>query len=90
MDLEGKTVAVLKGDVYTAGFQELIRQFHITVNIVEVNQVSEIFKAIATGRVEAGVAANVTGILNETAHNVERTPIIFTPVKIRVWCQPEQ
>jgi PAS domain S-box-containing protein len=82
MDLEGKTIGMLKGSVYSGGFLELIKQFHVTAKAVEMNQVSDVFKAVDTGKVDAGVTGNIPGILNETGHNVERTPIIFTPVKL--------
>ncbi|GFO67507.1 hypothetical protein GMLC_10860 [Geomonas limicola] len=82
MDLEGKTVCGLKGSVYTAGFLDLARQFQLKVKLLEVNQVSEVFKAVESGRADAGVTSNIPGILNEDAHLVERTPIIFSPVKL--------
>jgi len=83
MDLEGKTVSGLKGSVYSAGFLELIKQFQLKkVNFVELDQVSEIFQSVESGKADAGVTSNIPGILNEAAHSVDRTPIIFTPVKL--------
>lgn len=82
LDLEGKTVSVLKGDVYSIGFQELVRQFNINVKLREVEQPSDVFKAVDSGAVEAGVNGNLYGILNDTGRRVEQTPIIFTPVKL--------
>lgn len=81
LDLEGKTVAVLKGSIFTAGFQELLQQFAISVNLLEMQEINDIFEALDSGHAEAGVTANIYGILNARAFNVEWTPVIFTPVK---------
>lgn len=82
MDLQGKTVCGLKGSVYSEGFLELTRQFQIKVTFLEMDQLSDIFKAVESGQADAGVTSNIPGILNEDAHRVERTPIVFTPVKL--------
>jgi PAS domain S-box-containing protein len=82
MDLEGKTVSGLKGSVFSAGFLELIKQFQIKVKFLEAEQMSDVFQAVDSGKAEAGVTSNIPGILNEAAHMVDRTPIIFTPVKL--------
>ncbi len=82
MDLNGKSVSVLKGSVFATGFQELVKQFNIHVQILEMNQVSDVFTAVDSKKAEAGVTANISGILNEAGHSVERTSIIFSPVKL--------
>ena len=82
MDLEGKTVSALKGSVYSAGFQELVKQFHINVKMLDANQMTDVFKAVDSGKAQVGATSNILGILNETGHEVERTPIFFTPVKL--------
>jgi signal transduction histidine kinase/ABC-type amino acid transport substrate-binding protein/CheY-like chemotaxis protein len=82
LDLEGKSVSALKGDVYLTGFKELVRQFNVNVKIQEVDQYSEVFKAVESGAVAAGVNGNLYGMLNDTGLNLEQTPIIFTPVKL--------
>ena len=82
MDLEGKTVSGLKGSVFSYGFLDLIKQFQIKVKFLELDQMSDVFKSVDTGKADAGVTSNIPGILNEAAHLVDRTPIIFTPVKL--------
>lgn len=82
LDLEGKTVSALKGDVYLAGFLELIRQFNVHVKIEEVDKYSKVFKAVESGAVAAGVAGNLYGILNEDGRKTDQTPVIFSPIKV--------
>ncbi len=81
-DLEGKTVSILKGSMLPAGFQELINQFNIHVTMKEMDQASEVLASVVSGSADAGVAANLSGILNKAWQKVERTPIIFTPSKL--------
>ena len=82
MDLKGKTVTVLKGSVYHEGFQELVKKFQIPVTILEMSQASDVLASVASGKADAGVAANLSGILNEAWQQLERTPIIFSPVRL--------
>ena len=82
LELEGKSVSALKGDVYLTGFLDLVRQFNVNVKIEEVDQYSKVFKAVESGAVTAGVAGNLYGILNENGRRAEQTPIIFAPIKV--------
>jgi PAS domain S-box-containing protein len=82
LELEGKSVSALKGDVYLTGFKELLRQFNVNVKIQEVDQYSKVFKAVESGSVTAGVAGNLYGLLNENGRRAEQTPIIFAPIKV--------
>ena len=82
LDLEGKKVSALKGDVYLTGFRELVRQFNLNVEIKEVDQYATVFKNVESGAVAAGVSGNLYGILNENGRRVEQTPVIFSPIKV--------
>ena len=82
MDLDGKRVCGLKGSVFSAGFLELVKQFQIKVKFIETDQMSDVFKSVDSGKADAGVTSNIPGILNEASYLVDRTPIIFTPVRL--------
>jgi len=81
-DLEGKKVSILKGSLYPTGFQELAENFHIHVTIKEMNTSNEVLASVVSGSADAGVAPNLSGILNKSWQKLERTPIIFTPLKL--------
>ena len=49
LELEGKSVSALKGDIYLTGFRELAKQFNVNVKIQEVDQYPEVFKAVESG-----------------------------------------
>jgi PAS domain S-box-containing protein len=82
LELEGKSVSALKGDVYLTGFRDLVRQFNVNVKVEEVDQYSKVFIAVESGAVTAGVAGNLYGILNENGRRAEQTPVIFAPIKV--------
>ena len=82
LELDGKSVSALKGDVYLTGFLELVKQFNIHVKIQQLDKYSNVFKAVESGAVAAGVAGNLYGILNEDGRRAEQTPVIFSPVKV--------
>lgn len=82
MDLDGKRITVLKGSLYTHNFQELLKQFNIKAQIIEKTEINEIFESIDTGEAHGGINANLAGIQFESQYDVDRTPIVFSPVKL--------
>ncbi len=83
-DLENKTVAVLKDDIYSIKFKQLLHQFGVNVFYVDKNKYSDIFQAIEENKVEAGVSSHIAGFEIENDYDTERTQIFFAPVKLRI------
>jgi PAS domain S-box-containing protein len=83
-DLEGMTVGALKGSIYTQGFRELLDQFGIHAEILELGEYTEVFAAIKDGRCQAGINSQSYGTSIEGNYNLERTRIFFSPVKLRL------
>ena len=81
-DLAGKKIAVLKGDIYAAGFRALIEPFRVKVELVEKENYQEIIDAINNKEVDAGVAGQLNGSRFTANYPIESTPIIFTPVRL--------
>ncbi|MFZ5427601.1 MAG: PAS domain S-box protein [Thermodesulfobacteriota bacterium] len=82
-DLDGKRVAALEGSVYTKEFQSLAGQFDIAFTLVPVREYAEGMELLSRGLVDVAVCTNVFGTLLEDRHDVERTSIVFAPIKIR-------
>ncbi len=83
-DLKGKSVAILKDDVYTEPFVDLITSFELYPGIQFFESYEEIFKALSEGKVDAGVVNRLYEAININRFpSVEATPIVFSPVKIR-------
>ena len=83
LDLKGKRIGVLKGDIFTTEFQNLLQQFDIKAELVEKNEYFEILEALGAKELDAGFNANYSGYDVESRYAVERTTILFAPTKIQ-------
>ena len=81
MDMEGLTVAGLKGSIYTLGFQQLASQFNVSVNLLEKDTLQELFAA-SNDPVDAVVTGNLAGSSYTDDRKFKRTPINYSPVKL--------
>ena len=81
-DLQGKTIAALRGSVYTEKLKTLLEQFGIKAYVVTRHEYAEVLASVARGETDAGVCTNVLGSLLEQRHPVERTDIVFAPIKL--------
>ncbi len=85
LDLEGKTIAVLKGSVNVEGpegIKALVNAFHINCSFIELNSYSEVFETVSSGGADAGVVSKDFGNNHEEEYNVQKTPVIFQPSQI--------
>lgn len=82
LDLEGKKVAGVRGNVYTEGFREMLQSFDIESEVVEVDDYPDMFRLLDVGVVDAGVANRVNGLKYESQFDVEKTSIIFHPIEL--------
>ena len=83
LDLEGKRLAVLKGDISYHGFRQRLKQFNVSCQFVEVDEFIDIFQAVEQGIAEAGLISRLFGLQNEKNFNVDKSPIICCPVELR-------
>jgi len=58
LDLENKTIAIMKGDMNGRHLQELTRKLSIACNYFETSDFEEVFDLIKAGKVDAGVLNN--------------------------------
>jgi two-component system cell cycle sensor histidine kinase/response regulator CckA len=82
-DLEGKTVAVLKGSINvegTEGIKKLTESFNVSCAFIETDSYTRVFELIKDGEVDAGVVSKDFGALHEETYNLKETAIIFQPV----------
>ncbi len=82
VDLEGKRVAVVKGNIHTREFVKLLESFDVQGEMLEVNDYIDVFRLIAEGEVSAGVVNRVNKLKFEREFKVEKTPIIFNPIEL--------
>lgn len=81
-DLSTKKVAVLKKDIHYTVFKQLMEQFGLSNEFVEVNSYEQVLQRISDGSVDAGVTSRFFGNHFEHRYQVEKSGIVFNPIKI--------
>ena len=81
-DLAGKRVGVLETSIFTEEFQRLLERSGVRVELAPKTEYAEIFAAVESGEVDAGINAQLAGLRIESEYDLERTSIIFSPIKI--------
>jgi PAS domain S-box-containing protein len=82
IDLEGKTVAVLKGSINYEGWEgikELVSKFDIDCTFIEVDSYKKVFELVESGQADAGVTSKDFGNQHEADYNIIKTAIVFQP-----------
>ncbi len=83
LDLNGRSVAVLKGDVHYQALVELTEKFGVRCDYVEVDTYPAVFALIDQGRVDAGLTNRVFGAQHEGDYAVAKTSTFLNPLDIR-------
>lgn len=79
MDLDGKKVVGLRGDMNLQVFKELAAPFGIKIHYVEVDDINQAFQMVVRGEAIAAVSERITSQIFEKKYPVERNPIMFSP-----------
>jgi len=85
LDLEGKTVAVLKGSVNVegpGGIKEMVTAFNVNCAFDEVGSYGEVFEQVARGAADAGVVSKDHGYQHSAEVGLVETPIVFQPSQL--------
>ena len=81
-DMEGHTVAVMRGSIHTDGKQgikTLTSQFGIPCRFVEADNYQEVLMLVDSKQADIGIVNRLFGILHADEYDVSPTPIIFNP-----------
>lgn len=81
-DLEGKTIAVLEGDMLSRGFPETLKAFHINAGFLKVRELETIFKLLQKGEVDAGLVNHLYGEMSWGKYGASRSGIVTTPLEV--------
>lgn len=81
-ELKGKKVALMKGDFNAANFRNLVEKLEIPCTCVEFGNFEEVFKAVSSGKVDAGVVNNTFGAAKQREYGVQSSGIVFNPFDI--------
>lgn len=83
LDLEGKTIAVLKGSVNAEGpesIKELVKSYNINSTFIDVDSYVRVFELVASGEADAGVVTKDFGYRYDTDYKVLKSAVIFQPI----------
>jgi len=85
-DLKNRKIAALKGSVNlegSGGLRESALGFNLNCTFLELDNYTEVFKAVEENRVDAGITNRNFGNKNAKNFKVKKTPIIFQPVNMK-------
>jgi len=82
LEIQGKKIAVMKGDYNAGNFINLVNNFHISCYWVEKSGFDEVFKAVASKEADAGVVNSTFGIAKQKEYGLRSTGLVFNPFDI--------
>jgi len=84
LDLAGRRIAVLRGDIYYQAIQQEARQFGIRCEFVEVGTYADVLRAVDARQAEAGVVNRFYAASHEDEYaSIARSPILVSPTQVR-------
>lgn len=81
-DLNNKTVAVSKSDVYGQAFLRELQKYSVKAELIEVPDYPNVFRAIKEKRAIGGVVSRIHALQNYKKFDVKITGTIFSPVEL--------
>lgn len=82
LDLDKRTIAVLKGSSQQAYLQNLVMNFSLDVNWLLVEDLDDAFAAVAAGKADAAVANHFFGNRQSNVLSLNTSPILFQPTQL--------
>mgnify|MGYP005840327921 CR=1 FL=1 len=82
LDLEGATIAVMKGDINGLNFKKLAESFQLHCTYLELSSHHDVLEWVENGKADGGVVPNVFGTFHAHAMGLIKTSIIFDAFSI--------
>ena len=86
-DLDGRRIAVLKGDIYTLGedgLPAICEKFSLRCEFMLLDSYAEVLGAVDAGKTDAGLVNRIFGITHRDRYKVEPSPILIMPLDVRI------
>ena len=84
LDLEGKPIAVLAGDIHYQAFRKMCASFGVHTRFIEKKSYREVARAVASGEAAAGLLNRGYGEWQAGRHGLHGSPLIFNPIETLV------
>ena len=86
LDLKNKKIAALKSSVNLegiGGLREKALEFNLNCTLLELDDYTQVFKAVQENRADAGITNRNFGNKNANKFNLRKTPVLFQPISIK-------
>ena len=86
LDLEGKTIAVLKDDIYFTsenGIKQLAKKFGIDIEYLMFDDYEDAMQAVKDGKADGCLSNRFYTMANGEKYDLQRTPILVNPIEVR-------
>ena len=84
-DLENLKLAIVKDDVYAKGLINILKNFKVRpARLIKFDTYSEALKMLDSEKVDAAVVSRIAALMNKNRYHYRITPIVFTPVELRI------
>ena len=84
LGLNGLRIAMMRKSIQIAPFKKLLKSFNVQADIIETEEYVKVFELVEKGEADALVVNRLFALRNDSKYNVIKTPIIFSPIDIRV------
>jgi len=82
--IDGKNIAVNRGDIYYQKFLEIAQSFDVKPNYVGYDTYENVIRAVNNGEAIAGVVSRLAYLINSTKYpRVRATSFVFSPVQLK-------
>ncbi len=79
LDLRGKRIAVLKGDISYQEFRQIVSRFGIRCEFEEMDDFLSVLHSVHLKAVDAGLVSRLFGYRHEDDYNIRRSTVICCP-----------
>ena len=83
LDLDGRKIALLEGDIHASAFQYTLEEFEIDAEFLYFNEYTNLMHAIESEEAFGGVVNHLFAIQYAHQYDVQQSSIIFNPIEIR-------
>ena len=83
LDLEGRRVALLEGNLHGEAFRSLMRSFDLPWAEVPRSDFAAVLSAVRAGEADAGIVNRLYSLDNPDVQGLVPTGIVFNPIEIR-------
>lgn len=86
LDLDGKTIAVVKDDIYytsSTGIAKISKAFNVKIHFLLCDGYDEVMNAVKEGKADGCLASRFFTLSDASSHGLVKTPVLINPVEVR-------